>query len=95
MRSRFAAYAMGKAPYILETSGEPRQDEALWLSEVVRFAENTQFTGLTIVNVEPGEKVAYVTFRAELQQLGQDVSFTERSRFERTDRWRYVSGERL
>lgn len=95
MRSRFSAYALGRARYILETSGEPRADERAWLEEVRRFSEHTRFTGLTILEVEPGDPTAFVTFRAELEQAGRDASFTERSRFERTDRWRYVSGERL
>lgn len=95
MRSRYAAYALGKARYILETSGEAREDEAAWLEDVRRFSEHTRFTGLTILSVEPGESTAWVTFRAGLEQQGEDASFTERSRFERTDRWRYVGAESL
>lgn len=96
MRSRYSAYVRGLAPYIVATSGEARSsDEETFLAEVRQFCAHTRFTGLQIVKVEPGDSVAYVTFRAGLEQGGLDASFTERSRFERTDRWRYVSGERL
>ncbi|MCB9669996.1 MAG: zinc chelation protein SecC [Alphaproteobacteria bacterium] len=96
MRSRYAAYALGKARYILETSGEGRSvDDPTWIEEVRRFSQGTRFTGLEILAVEPGDPVAWVTFRAHLEAAGQDVSFTERSRFERTERWRYVAGERV
>ena len=94
MRSRYAAYALGKVRYIQET-GEDRDDRDVWAEEIRRFCAQVSFVGLAILSVEPGDEVAYVTFRAELQAAGHDVGFSERSRFELRDRWRYVAGERL
>ncbi|MEZ4316138.1 MAG: YchJ family metal-binding protein [Myxococcota bacterium] len=95
MRSRYAAYALEKVSYIMETSAEPERDPDTWRAEIQRFCEHTAFLGLEILEVEPGDEVAYVTFRARLQQVGHDASFTERSRFVRRHRWLYESGERI
>lgn len=94
MRSRFCAYARGLVGYIQQT-GEDRRDTEQWAREIRAFCEAVDFVGLEILEVEPGEQVAYVTFKADLLAGDRDVGFTERSRFERTDRWRYVSGDRL
>ena len=95
MRSRYAAYALGKSRYIMETTASQREDRDVWRAEIERFSAGTRFTGLEILSVEPGEEVAFVTFRAGLEQAGQDASFTERSRFVRRGRWLYESGERI
>lgn len=94
MRSRYAAYALGLAPYIVATS-DPPQD----LAGVQQFCEHTRFTGLRILEApEALVGVGFVSFQAGLEQGGQDASFSERSRFERRgpeQRWVYVGGERL
>lgn len=95
MRSRFAAYAMGKVAYIMQTTTDQRSDTDVWRSEIKRFSELTTFSNLSIDRVEPGDTVAFVTFTATLTQQGHDVSFTERSRFVRGDRWTYKDGERV
>lgn len=84
MRSRFAAFALGKVGYIMQTErlAEPSSRESLR-----RFCEQTEFVGLQIVE----EAANTVTFRATLMQNGRDASFTERSLFAKErGRWLYV-----
>lgn len=95
MRSRYAAYALGKVRYVMETTAEPPEDRESWRADIQRFCDGTRFTGLEIRSVEPGETEAWVTFHAVLDQGGRDASFTERSRFVRRERWLYESGERV
>ncbi len=101
MRSRFSAYARGLVDYILVTTDPAGphygSDEAAWRAQVQQFCDGTRFDGLRILEApEPSDDEGFVTFRAELAQAGEDVSFTERSRFLLTDGcWRYHSGERV
>lgn len=97
MRSRYAAYAMGNVDYIMATThpdGEHYQtDAAAWAESLRVFSAATRFKGLRILEHIDGEDEGWVTFRAELTQQGADVSFTENSRFEKSDgRWAYHSG---
>jgi SEC-C motif-containing protein len=94
MRSRYTAYALGLADYILQTThpdGEHfREDTAALRDSVQAFSTSTQFLGLEIL--EAGED--HVTFRARLEQGGRDATFVERSTFAKSnDRWAYLSGE--
>lgn len=85
MRSRYSAYALKNIDYIIETAVQPTRSK----EELVQFAASTSFDDLTILDA----KANFVTFRAHLTQNGQDISFTEKSRFERIDgRWKYDSG---
>ncbi|MCP5470047.1 MAG: hypothetical protein H7A36_06040 [Chlamydiales bacterium] len=85
MRSRFSAYALCKADYILETAKEKSTR-----SDIEEFSKSTKFEKLTILSIEP----SHVTFRAQLSQNGHDCSFTEKSHFEKVNgRWIYISGK--
>ncbi len=100
MRSRYSAYALGLVDYILLTThpaGPKHQsDEARWRAEAQWFADHTRFKSLSVISVESGDEVGFVTFHAELEQDGQDASFGERSRFEKLEgRWLYHSGDRI
>lgn len=91
MRSRYTAYALGNADYIIETthSSETLSDYA----EILAFSQMTSFDSLKIIEFIDGEKEAYVTFHAGLTQQGEDVSFTERSRFvKENNKWIYIDG---
>ncbi|MBK9051547.1 MAG: hypothetical protein IPL78_11690 [Chloroflexi bacterium] len=96
MRSRYAAYALVKVGYIVQTthpdSSLRPQNEIAWRKELQRFCRETQFVGLQIVATdEIDRQTATVTFRAVLLQGGRDASFTEQSLFERVrGRWLYV-----
>jgi SEC-C motif-containing protein len=89
MRSRYAAYALGLADYILQTT-HPLNPQPKDREQILFFSKQTEFCGLDILSFEDGEKIAYVTFTAHLRQNGQDAPFTEKSEFEKVDgRWMY------
>ena len=98
MRSRYSAYALDKAIYIIETTHVDNpsynKDTQKWEEEIRRFSENTSFEKLEIINFSEDGNIAYVTFRAYLKQNGKDISFTEKSLFEKADgKWLYKIGE--
>jgi SEC-C motif domain protein len=98
MRSRYAAYALGLAQYIIDTTHPNNSSYSLpleqWRKEILAFSKNTQFVGLSIVEHSGGASEGSVTFYADLRQGGKDVSFTEKSRFEKLDgKWLYESGD--
>lgn len=97
MRSRYAAYALHLAGYIIKTTHPDNpayfSKKAEWKQDILHFSQNTKFTGLTIHEFIDGENEAYVTFTAHLQQGGKDASFTEKSRFLKVQgRWLYRDG---
>ncbi len=84
MRSRFAAYALGKVGYIIKTE---RLEMPSQRDDLRRFCDQTDFVGLQIL----AETESTVTFHAILLQNGRDASFTERSLFEKQrERWLYI-----
>ena len=89
MRSRYAAYALGLADYILQTT-HPQNPQIFTRDQILSFCRITTFVGLDILSFEDGENIAYVTFTAHLQQEGKDASFTEKSLFEKVEgKWLY------
>jgi SEC-C motif-containing protein len=99
MRSRFSAYALGLADYIIDTTHphheDSQQDLITRRKNILEFSENTRFDGLKIREfIEKSGDEAFVTFTAFLTQNDQDARFTEKSRFlKHKDRWLYESGE--
>ncbi len=91
MRSRYAAYALGKIGYILKTEqlSSPEPDRR---KTIKQFCQNTDFIGLQILAEGTlAADRATVTFRAVLAQQGRDASFKECSLFARRDgRWLYI-----
>lgn len=97
MRSRYCAYALGKADYIIRTTHPKNPHFKLnvegWKQDILKSYGNTQFQKLDIVEFIDGDDVAYVTFVAHLKQNNRDGSFCEKSRFEKVDgHWLYLSG---
>lgn len=97
MRSRYAAYAIGLADYIIDTTHPDHpayeRNRKKWKKDILAFTRSTQFIGLDILDFTEGEYEAFVTFCAHLQQAGRDVSFTEKSTFlKEQGRWYYVMG---
>lgn len=96
MRSRYAAYALGKVSYVIKTehpsSPRVKTDATTFRKELKWFCEHTQFVGLHILkHATQSPTQATVTFHAVLLQNGQDASFTEQSLFEKVKgRWLYV-----
>jgi len=102
MRSRFSAYALGDVDYIVATT-DPEGDafqhpEATWRPQIDAFCRQTRFVRVRILGTgdlpaQGSHPMAFVRFRAELTQGGQDASFEEKSRFRQVDgRWLYRDG---
>ena len=97
LRSRYAAYALGKVGYVINTThpGSPlrQEDPAAWRRELKQFCAATSFVDLRIDPEEPlSSDQTVVPFHASLFQGARDVSFSERSLFvRRQGRWWYVA----
>jgi SEC-C motif-containing protein len=97
MRSRFTAYILNDADYIIKTTHSDNQDYTLniesWKKDIINFSDYTDFIKLEIFESIEGETESFVKFRATLQQDNLDASFTENSRFLKiNDKWFYVDG---
>ena len=101
MKSRFCAFAVENADYIIFTTHENNSDFASdiksWKEDILSFSKNTNFEKLEILdfleeNSEDTE--SFVTFKATLKQYNNDISFTEKSRFlKENGKWLYVDGQ--
>lgn len=94
MRSRFAAYALGKVRYIVKTEHPDRvrrQRDGAFHKDLKLFCQMTDFLALQILGEGTlADNRATVTFHATLVQRGKDASFTECSAFEKVNgRWLY------
>ena len=95
MRSRYCAYALSLADYIIQTT-HPSLYEPLsnWKKSILEFSHATSFDGLIILEKSLEIPLSMVTFKACLSQKGRDVSFTEKSTFIILDgMWLYYKGE--
>lgn len=93
MRSRYSAYALGLADYILKTTHPDNPDftadTATWREDILEFCKNTGFEGLKIIAFAEGETEAFVTFEAALSH----GIMKEKSRFLNVNgKWLYESG---
>jgi SEC-C motif-containing protein len=98
MRSRYSAYALHLADYIIHTTHPDNPhyqiDRNKWRGEILNFSKMTYFEKLEILDFSPGEEKALVTFTAHLKQNGSDATFTEQSQFEKYQgRWVYYNGK--
>ena len=97
MKSRYSAYAVGDAKYIIKTThpnnSQYLSDTQKWIKEIKAFCFLNKFQKLEIVeyiNIDPNE--AYVTFIATIN----NQKMIEKSRFvKEKKRWLYESGEFL
>jgi SEC-C motif-containing protein len=94
MRSRFAAFATGDAPYLWRTLHPDHEDRAIAKDEVIQALENSsrglKFMRLAILDT----KDTRVLFHAAVFEKGRDRSFVELSSFAHDGTgWRYLSGE--
>jgi SEC-C motif domain protein len=100
MRSRYSAYALGLADYIIDTTHKENigynEDLKAWKQDLEIYCRATKFDGLKIVDAQGDEAAttATVSFIAYLRQGEADASFSEKSNFTKVDgRWLYRSGE--
>jgi len=100
MRSRYAAYSLDFANYIIDTTHPTNpyytKNRKKWMQDIIFFSQNTEFSGLEILQFIDGENAATVVFTASLQQGGKDTSFTEESKFvKERGRWFYLLGSMI
>lgn len=100
MRSRFSAYALGEADYLIRTLHPSHPDrarpDAELLAELRRSKPTLKFVRLRVLDHElaPVGTSGRVLFHAEVFERGADRSFLERSLFARTEAgWRYLGGD--
>jgi SEC-C motif domain protein len=98
MRSRYSAYALCLVDYIMNTTHPDnpgrKSNKAAWRKELLRFARQTRFDNLEILEFKDDPELATVTFKASMRQQNTDLSFTEKSTFAKVDgKWLYKSGE--
>lgn len=90
MRSRFTAFAVGDASYLLRSWHPSTRPESLPLDS------QTRWTRLDIIDIEAGgpfQTTGVVEFEAFYRGNGTHGSMRERSRFVREGRvWSYLDG---
>ncbi|MEB5971407.1 YchJ family protein [Pantoea dispersa] len=94
MRSRYSAYVMQNAAWLVETWHPSQRVTGLETLLSESFA-STEWLGLTVTRCNHGshENEAFVTFFARYLEKGRTCSLYECSRFLREDqRWYYVDG---
>ena len=90
MRSRYSAFTLGDAAYLLDTWHPTTRPRTLDLDPGVRW------TGLDVLATSGGslfEAAGTVEFRAHYEADGRNATQHEESRFVRDDgQWRYLDG---
>lgn len=97
MRSRYSAYALHNASYIIKTTHPQnpvfKKNHKKWLEEILQFSKTTSFLGLKIISFSEEISIAYVLFEASLNQNENNFILREKSLFEKIDGiWLYKEG---
>jgi len=97
MRSRYSAYSLNLADYIIETTHPEnpayQKNKAGWKTSIEEQYKTVSFDRLEINEFSENESEAFVSFNAHLSKNGIDISFSEKSRFLKIEnRWLYHSG---
>lgn len=97
-RSRYAAFATGEIDYLIRTLHPDHIDQSLpedvLRSTLTAACHEHRYTGFEVLEADFGEASGTVRFRAKVFRRGVDLSFVERSRFERVGAgWRYKDGQ--
>ena len=101
MKSRFTAFSVQNADYIVFTTHKDNPDFTndikSWKADILDFSQNTNFEKLEILDFseeDAEDTESFVTFKATLKQYNNDISFTEKSRFlKENGKWLYVDGQ--
>ncbi len=96
MRSRYSAYVMKDADYLVET-WHPDCQPTRWRTSLQEGFANTEWLGLNVIAQQEGKNSdeGYVEFAARFQEAGAEDTHLvhERSRFLRmNERWYYIDG---
>ena len=66
MKSRYSAYVVGDAKYIMKTTHpnnpEFQDEKRIWRKDIENFSKENNFLGLEIVSYELKDQYAFVTF---------------------------------
>lgn len=97
MKSRYSAFSVCDAKYIINTTHPDNPDytnnTAKWIKDIQKFSNSCEFKNLTIFEFIDGETQAFVSFKATLLSNGEDCSFSEKSKFiKKNYKWYYLSG---
>lgn len=96
MRSRFTAYALGKADYLAATTAAAER-EKIDLEDLKSYCQTIKCISLKIVKTEAGkadDETGIVLFHASLQMGGRRILHRELSRFVKEEgAWKYVDGD--
>ncbi|WP_117234306.1 YchJ family protein [Vibrio maerlii] len=93
MRSRYAAHELRLVDYVINTYHPSCNAEEQ--REGIADSVHSDWCGLEVTNTEAGshENEGFVTFNAYLNEDGQQLCLTERSRFLKEDGlWYYIDG---
>jgi SEC-C motif-containing protein len=94
MKTRYSAYAIGNADYIIQTTHpenpDYHDDKKVWKNEIEYFCEQTTFKSLKIISYEEDRDVSYVHFLATFAvgMLNEKSTFVKLG-----NRWLYKNGE--
>ena len=99
MRSRYSAYATGRADWIMASThpAGPHYDgdPARWRREIEAFCRDVSFDRLEVLETESRDGRGMVDFRAHLSKGEEATVMAERSLFLHDgQRWLYHSGLR-
>jgi SEC-C motif domain protein len=97
MRSRYAAFALGEAEYLVRTLHADHPDRALPRADLLRSLrgarDRLRYPSLTILDQRRGQGTGEVLFAAGILEHGRDCSFVELSDFAHDGAgWRYLAG---
>ena len=88
MKSRFTAFSVQNADYIIFTTHKDNPDFTndikSWKADILDLSQNTNLEKLEILDFseeDAEDTESFVTFKATLKQYNNDISFTEKSRF--------------
>jgi SEC-C motif-containing protein len=91
MRSRFSAFALGRADYLRQTWHHSTRPDELDLDAEVTWR---RLQIVDTVNGTADDADGIVEFRAQYERAGSRHILHERSRFRRSDgQWRYLDGQ--
>jgi len=98
MKSRYSAYVLSDAKYIMKTTHEDNTDYSKdfsnWSVDILEFCNQGEFKSLKILDLIDGDKISFVKFHVELFIHGEDKSFTEKSKFlKHNNQWCYHSAQ--
>ncbi len=94
MKSRYTAYLLGNATYIIKTTHpqnpDYEEDHHAWRAKIKAFSRENKFLNLKIESFLEEKELAYVTFVATLE----NGKLREKSTFAKiSGEWRYLSAE--